>query len=122
MRLARTLLVLLAVTSSTTAAPRPKFNDPVRDPAVRPRLIKHVPPQYPDEAKKKRVQGTVVLELLVERDGRVSAGRVLMRLPFGLTQSAIDAAGQWRYTPAKDERGRLVRALVIAKVRFELPH
>lgn len=100
--------------------PKPERDAPLRDPAVAPRLIASPPPEYTPEARRQRIQGTVLLELVVERDGRVSGGRVLKPLPSGLTQKAIDAVERWRYAPARDTRGKPVRALVTARVQFAL--
>lgn len=101
--------------------PKRKPGDPEPDPAVRPRLIKSVPPEYTDTALKQLIQGVVVLELTIERDGRVSSGRVLKPLPSGLTQKAIDAVEHWRYEPGKDERGNPVRCSLIVMVQFKPP-
>lgn len=97
--------------------PPPRPGDPLRDPEVRPRLLKSVDPVYPEDARRHRVSGIVILEIVIEADGRVGAGRVLKPLPFGLTQAAIDAVGKWRYSPAMD-RGRAVRSLQQVTVKF----
>ncbi|HYC93656.1 MAG TPA: energy transducer TonB [Thermoanaerobaculia bacterium] len=52
-------------------------------------------------------------------DGRVSGGgRVLKPLPHGLSASAINAVRQWRYAPARNDRGQPVRALVTIDLPF----
>jgi protein TonB len=89
----------------------------MRDPQVRARLLKSGDPVYPAEARRRRISGIVILEIVIETDGRVSAGRVLKPLPFGLTQAAIDVMGKWRYRPAMD-RGRAVRSLQQVTVKF----
>jgi periplasmic protein TonB len=91
--------------------------DPIRNPEVPPRLLTSVEPVYSGEARRRGISGIVVLEIVIESDGRVSAGRVLKPLPFGLPQAAIDAVGKWRYSPAID-RGRPVRALQQVTVKF----
>ena len=97
--------------------PAPRPGDPLRDPEVPARLLKSADPSYPEDARRRGVSGFVILEIVIETDGRVSAGRVLKPLPFGLTQAAIDAVGKWRYSPAMD-RGRPVRALQQVTVKF----
>ena len=99
----------------------PSPNEPVRDPAVQPRLLKSVPPEYTAEARKARIQGIVILELIVEPDGRISGGKVLKPLPAGLTQKAIDAVKEWRYSPGETRQGAPVRCLLNVTVRFTLP-
>lgn len=91
------------------------------DPPVAPVLIKYVEPKYPKPALKARVSGVVILELVIETNGRVSKGRVLKPLPLGLTQAAIDAVQQWRYKPARDRFNRPVRALWRTTVHVRPP-
>jgi periplasmic protein TonB len=61
-------------------------------------LIHDVPPQYPAEAGRARIEGTVVLMALIDKDGIVKDVRVESGLPL-LAQAAIDAVKQWRYKP-----------------------
>jgi len=61
-------------------------------------LVHDVPPQYPPEAGRARIEGTVVLMALIGRDGIVQDVRVESGLPI-LAQAAIDAVRQWRYKP-----------------------
>lgn len=61
-------------------------------------LIRDVPPQYPTEAGRSRIEGTVVLMAVIGKDGSVTDVRVESGLPI-LAQAAIDAVKQWRYKP-----------------------
>jgi protein TonB len=61
-------------------------------------LIRDVPPQYPTEAGRARIEGTVVLMAVIGTDGSVKDVRVESGLPM-LAQAAIDAVKQWRYKP-----------------------
>ncbi len=61
-------------------------------------LIHDVPPQYPPEAGRARIEGTVVLMALIDKDGTVKDVRVESGLPL-LAQAAINAVKQWRYKP-----------------------
>jgi protein TonB len=61
-------------------------------------LIHDVPPQYPAEAGRARIEGTVVLLAVIGIDGSVKDVRVENGLPI-LAQAAIDAVKQWRYKP-----------------------
>lgn len=63
-----------------------------------PTLIERVDPEYPPLALRARVQGVVVLETVVDRQGRVEDVRVLRSIPL-LDQAAITAVRQWRYSP-----------------------
>ena len=59
-------------------------------------LIHDVAPQYPAEAGRARIEGTVVLMAVIGTDGSVKEVRVESGLPI-LAQAAIDAVRQWRY-------------------------
>ena len=61
-------------------------------------LIHDVAPQYPPEAGRARVEGTVVLMAVIGKDGSVQDVRVESGLPI-LAQAAVDAVKQWRYRP-----------------------
>ncbi|MGA7169848.1 MAG: TonB family protein, partial [Candidatus Sulfotelmatobacter sp.] len=62
------------------------------------RLVNRVEPEYPDEAKAHHVQGQVVLDVLVNRNGKIERLSVLRGDP-GLKAAAADAVGQWRFKP-----------------------
>jgi TonB family protein len=63
---------------------------------VIPAKITHVDPVYPEQARQARIQGTVVVQVTVGTDGRVSNARVLRSIPM-LDQAALDAVRQWVY-------------------------
>lgn len=55
-------------------------------------------PKYPEEAKKERIQGTVVLDAIISKDGTVEELTVASG-PKELQQSALEAVRQWKYKP-----------------------
>jgi len=61
-------------------------------------LISQVEPVYPELARQARIQGVVVLEAEISREGTVENLKVVTGHPL-LTQAAIDAVKQWRYKP-----------------------
>lgn len=61
-------------------------------------LIRDVTPQYPPEAGRARIEGTVVLLAVIGTDGSVKDVRIESGLPV-LAQAAIDAVRQWQYKP-----------------------
>jgi len=84
-----------------------------------PTIIKKVDPQYSEEARKARYQGTVVLEAIVQKDGSVQIVRVVRSLGFGLDEKAIEALRQWRFSPAK-QNGVPVPVALNIEVNFNL--
>jgi len=61
-------------------------------------LVHQVTPQYPQLARQARIQGTVVLQAVIGKDGTVQHLRVLSGHPM-LIEAAMDAVRQWRYKP-----------------------
>jgi protein TonB len=84
-----------------------------------PQLLREVKPLYTDEARKRSVEGNVVLEVVVRRDGTVSNLKILHALGSGLDEKAIEAVRQWRFSPAK-RLGAAVDVVVEVSVEFKL--
>jgi protein TonB len=61
-------------------------------------LIHEVRPNYPPLARQARVQGSVVLQAVISKDGTIQNLKVVSGHPM-LVQSALDAVKQWRYKP-----------------------
>ena len=62
-----------------------------------PQKVKHVAPVYPPIAQSARVQGVVIVEAIIDREGRVGYSRILRSIPL-LDQAALDAVKQWEFT------------------------
>lgn len=87
-----------------------------------PRVLRLVKPTYTPEALRARVEGTVVLEVVVRSHGvagDISVWRSLDRR-FGLDQQAIEAVRQWRFAPG-ERMGQPVPVLVQIEIRFSIP-
>ncbi len=84
-----------------------------------PRLTHRVEPRYPLAAKKLHLTGAVVLEMLIDTEGRVADVTVLHGQPFGLTESAVEAANQWRFEPST-YKGQPVSILYTLTIQFRL--
>lgn len=84
-----------------------------------PSLLREVKPSYTEDGRRQGVEGDVVLEIVVRRDGTVGAVKVLRRLGAGLDQKAIDAVRQWRFSPAR-RMGAPVDVVVEVAVEFKL--
>ena len=57
-----------------------------------------MPPVYPQIAQTAKIQGVVILEAIIGKDGTVRDVKVLRSVPL-LDQAAIEAVRQWRYSP-----------------------
>lgn len=83
-----------------------------------PQKIHHVAPTYPAIAQAARVEGTVILEALIDEEGSVREVKVLRSLPL-LDASAVDAVRQWRFTPTL-LNGVPVQVIMSVTVTFAL--
>jgi protein TonB len=72
---------------------------------VGPKLIKQVAPEYPDIARRAGVEGTVWVNCLVGKDGRVKKAIVMKSDADIFNEPAIEAALQWLFTPALMKNG-----------------
>lgn len=91
---------------------------PVMDVDSPPRPIKITKPQYPHDAFVKKIEGTVVLEILIDPTGRVVRARVVQSIP-ALDQAAIETVKQWVFSPAL-KHGRPVAYLAPAPISFRI--
>ncbi len=76
-------------------------------------------PEYSEEARKAKYQGTVVLWLVVGADGQPQQIRVQRSLGMGLDEKAIEAVRQWKFEPAKKD-GQAVPVMINVEVNFRL--
>ena len=87
-----------------------------------PQPIRRVNPDYPTFARRSGIQGQVVLEVEVLRDGTVGAVEVMRSLmagPGGLDEAAMRAVRQWEFTPAKSQ-GQPIAVWVRIPIDFQL--
>jgi len=89
--------------------------------ATPPRIQEPLPiPDYPADARTRRLQGIVVLEVMLDTVGRAHVRGVLSRpLGFGIEEAARNAAERLKFTPAR-QGGRSVDAIVQVRVTFTL--
>jgi protein TonB len=83
-----------------------------------PRKRSHVNPVYPPIAIAARVQGTVVLEAVIDAEGNVEDLRVRESIPL-LDAAAMEAVLQWKYEPTR-LNGRAVPVVMLVRVEFQL--
>jgi len=76
-------------------------------------------PEYTEQARQAKTQGTCILWLIVDDQGHPRDIRVVRGLGFGLDAKAIDAVKQWRFQPAMKD-GRPVNVQISVEVGFRL--
>jgi TonB family protein len=84
-----------------------------------PRVIYSPDPEFSEEARKAKFQGTVVLFLIVGTDGRAHDVRVIRSLGMGLDEKAIEAIGRWKFEAGR-KNGTPVAVQVNVEVSFRL--
>ena len=82
------------------------------------RLVRHVKPAYPGEARRLRVEGTVLIRAKVGKDGSVHVLNVVSGDPR-LVDAAVGAVQQWRYEPCR-LNGEPVEYIAHLDVHFTL--
>lgn len=76
-------------------------------------------PRYTEEARQARIQGFVILQAVIDREGKVASIEVLKGLPNGLDKSAVDTVKQWTFRPAT-KNGEPVAVYYDLTVSFSL--
>jgi TonB family protein len=84
-----------------------------------PVLTRSVPPQFSEEARQKKLSGTVLVGLIVDRDGLPQNVHLIRGVGVGLDENAIAAVNQYRFTPAM-EGGKPVAVLLNVEVNFKI--
>jgi TonB family protein len=87
---------------------------------VPPKVIRRVNPEYSREALVNRVQGRVVLRIVIDQQGVPGNIWVVSPLGFGLDEQAVAAVKRWRFQPAGTRDGRPVAVYATVEVNFRL--
>lgn len=113
------VLVMAVVTMPLGAQTPTDSSEPVRiGPGVTPpRVIRKIEPKYSSEAHANHVQGTVVLQVVVNEKGQTADISVISPLGFGLDEQAQAAVAKWEFVPAM-KAGAPVKVLATVEVNF----
>ena len=84
-----------------------------------PRPLATPDPEYTEQAREAKLQGTCVLGLIVGADGKPRDIRVIRSLGMGLDEKAIAAVGKWMFAPATKD-GNAVPVQISVQVSFKL--
>lgn len=86
-----------------------------------PEIIREVKPDYPDAARRARVDGFVLLEGIVSTEGKVVDIKVLQSPParYGFAEKAIEAVQKWLFKPSI-YKGKAVNVRILIQVDFTL--
>jgi len=81
--------------------------------------IHRVEPGYTESARRARIEGVVILEAIIDKDGAVHDVRILKPLPEGLDEEAIAAVRQWKFRPGTKD-GQPVPVIFTLTIKFRL--
>jgi TonB family protein len=90
-----------------------------REVSQKARVVSKPEPSYTEEARRKGVEGTVVLRAVFSSDGEITNLRVAQALPFGLTTASLQAARRIKFTPAMKD-GKPVSMYIQLEYNFHL--
>ncbi len=90
------------------------------DKAYVPQCIHCPQPEYNDAARRDRIQGTAMFEVLISSAGEVVKAHPMKLLGHGLDEEAFEAIKRWRFKPATRPDGTPVAVLVEVEVTFHL--
>ncbi len=103
----------ILVDPNPSECPKPRVNE------TKPTVLKHVPPQYPDGARRFRARGIVIMWLKIRPDGSAAEPRVVKPLPAPLTYAALEAARMWKFKPAERD-GKPVESNFCLTINYKL--
>jgi TonB family protein len=84
-----------------------------------PSVAQKVDPEYSEEARAARLQGTVVVEVVIGADGIPHDPRVVRGLGLGLDENAVEAINQWQFKPGVKD-GEPAKVAATIEVNFRL--
>lgn len=99
------------------AGDSPIPGDKVDQPPV---LIWSTMPEYPEAARRKGIEGVVVLRIVVNKEGSVERDVTVVQSISMLDRAAIEAVRRWRFSPGHNDDGSRVRVELEVPLRFEL--
>lgn len=93
----------------------------IQTPAVAPSLVRAVQPDYPPSARRRGVEGTAYLRILLDKAGVPESVEIMESAgDVYLDEAAAEAVEEWRFSPGLDGQGRPVRCYVQVPVGFRL--
>jgi TonB family protein len=99
--------------TARACAPEPEHN------VTMPHAIFVPDPEYSEQARKKKINGTVVVSLTVTVDGTTRDIKVVKGAGYGLDEKAVEAVSRWKFSPALRD-GQPIEKEITAEVAFHL--
>lgn len=90
------------------------------DQVTPPRAVVKPAPTYPEDARKEKVEGTVIVRAMIEKDGTVSSAEVVKGVHPSLDRATVETIQTWRFEPAL-LNGQPVATQYHLTIRYRLP-
>ncbi|MGA2741450.1 MAG: TonB family protein [Bryobacteraceae bacterium] len=84
-----------------------------------PSVVQKAEPEYSEDARVARLQGTIVVQVVIGTDGRAHDPRIVRGLGLGLDENAIEAINQWQFKPGRKD-GEAVKVWATIEVNYRL--
>jgi TonB family protein len=97
-----------------------RYGGPYANAVTRPACAYCPDPQYTDEAREAKLQGTVAVEVLISPDGRAARMRLVRGIGMGLDERALETIRTWKFIPARDAARRPIPTWITVEVLFRL--
>ena len=112
------LLCLAFVTGAAFGQGRVEANPPgTNSPPI---AIRKADPKYTEGARKAKLEGAVIIQMVIDENGMPTDPKVVRSLDKGLDENAIEAVKQWRFKPGLKD-GKPVAVNVTIEINFKLP-
>jgi bla regulator protein blaR1 len=86
---------------------------------VAPILVEQITPEYPEELKNAKVTGKVVVEIVIDKSGKVTDAKILKSDDSRFNKSTVDAVLNWKYKPAT-LKGKPISTQWTVNINFRL--
>ena len=111
--------LILAIGTLSPAAESARKVYKVEGDVQPPRVIVHISPDYTEDARLNKVQGTVALSIVVGTDGLAHDITIVRTLDPGLDRNAAEIMQQWRFAPGT-LRGEPVDVQAVVEINYKL--
>jgi periplasmic protein TonB len=107
--------VALALSQGTVIAD----DETLQEPTVKAKALRTPPPEYPEELRRREVEGLVLVVAIIDEKGAVADAEVTKSGNAELARYALSAVRKWKYKPAEKD-GQPIRARVSIPIQFSL--
>jgi TonB family protein len=87
---------------------------------VRAKVVRQLDPQFSEEARSAKYQGTINLAMVVDKTGQTRNIRIMRPIGMGLDQKAVEAVSRWQFEPALKDGEPVAMGPIQVQVDFHL--